>query len=1221
MDIKRAPLSPVAWALIGLSALIMLWAGWLCGIALHFPGDGTQGYLSARGFDVYQVPPDSPLQADDVIVQINGRAVGAGLGEPGAWHAFLFADAPTSATYTVLRDGQSLDIVVPWHAADGLSLLARVAPFWLVAGSFLAATWLIVMSRARDNATYLLALTLCIEGGNILFNMLPNLGANLALSLTWLYNPLDMLSFALVMSMAFHVLTIFPERKRIVQRWPWLPYALHTLNVIFVAIAVSGVPGRTLLETRAWMFGRILYPLAAVEMVAASGMLIHTYLTTRAPGVRNQIRWLTWGVALGPLPWLLLYNLPIALTGEPLAPISVVNIPLMLIPLSLTFSVTRRGLMAVDTLINQSLVYSGMTGALLAVYFLVVGGVDWLLRAWMGERGARLAPLVAIVVIAWVANPLRERLQRGVDRIFYRRWLDLKSLMREVSERLSTTLQVDAMAKILVEELPHRLHVTQAALLLKAEDGAFRAANVALAIEPDAPIARYFEARDVPLVLSAARHPRLNGTIARFAEEGWELVLPLRTGRHLMGLYLLGPRVSGDLYGQDELETLTFLGRQIGVTLENARLYQQVAHYTEDLEALVSERTHALEQANLDLGHERDRLNVIIQNMADGLMVTSPEGRVALVNPAMAAMVKCSQMALHDLPLHEAVDCPQLVTLTERALAEPGPVLSTDCHLNQRVLRALSTALQDGSGVITVMRDITHEAEVDRMKTEFISTVSHELRTPLTSVLGFTKLIAKSLDRDVAPALTAAQSRAARALKRTRNNLDIIITEGERLTRLINDVLDIAKMESGKMEWHDRACDLTMLIHQAVQSAQSIAADKPLTIEAQLESDLPQLVADPDRIHQLLLNLISNAVKFTDTGSVTITARRVSPQSMTQRWIYPQDNAGGILIAVQDTGVGIPQEEISGLFRRFKQVHTDTLTDKPKGTGLGLAISREVVTHYGGIIWVESEAGVGSTFKFVLPLPEAASEAETSPPVASFPMLSQIRERVQDSMPDAPDASTMVLVVDDEPNIRSLLNQELTEAGYHVIEAAHGAEALTLARRHLPAVILLDVMMPNLSGFDVTKILKSDPTTAHIPIMILSIIEDREHGLALGADAYLNKPIETQTVLDTVSSLISQVPQRPKAMVAGEDRTALEGITRLLREQGFDVVEAYDPRGAISTALQVKPDLVVLDEMLSKLNDAEVIKALRFQERERAYTIIVLAGSGQALEDADAETI
>ena len=351
----------------------------------------------------------------------------------------------------------------------------------------------------------------------------------------------------------------------------------------------------------------------------------------------------------------------------------------------------------------------------------------------------------------------------------------------------------------------------------------------------------------------------------------------------------------------------------------------------------------------------------------------------------------------------------------------------------------------------------------------------------------------------------------------------------------------------------------------------------------------------------------------------------ISPQDMVERWQYPSDNVGGVLVAVQDTGVGIPKAELPNLFQRFKQIREDVLINKPEGTGLGLAICREIVTHYDGHIWVESELGEGSTVQFVLPLMAKTAAYEVEP-VKSW--MGEVHEGTRRQAAISYEVPVTILIVDDEAHIRDLLHQELQEAGYHVLEAVNGTEALTMARRYHPSLILLDVMMPDISGFDVTKALKADSVTASIPILILSVLEDREYGLGLGADAYLTKPVETGALLDMVTTLVAHAT--PGAVDLGP--SVLESVTGTLRQQGFEVVEVYDAReglvanvahadGGERSAQPVDLDSVTLGAMLSDLEDIAIVKIVRFQEHSRARAIIVLEGTraveSRGDEDAD----
>ena len=240
----------------------------------------------------------------------------------------------------------------------------------------------------------------------------------------------------------------------------------------------------------------------------------------------------------------------------------------------------------------------------------------------------------------------------------------------------------------------------------------------------------------------------------------------------------------------------------------------------------------------------------------------------------------------------------------------------------------------------------------EQMKTDFISTVSHELRTPLTSVLGFAKLIQKKLEETVLPAVHSDMKKTERAVHQVRENLHIIVSEGERLTSLINDFLDIAKIESGKIEWHLQPTAVSEMIDRAIAATAVLAQNSGLRIIRDIEPDLPKVILDRDRMLQVMINLLSNAIKFTDSGSVTCHA-------------YRQRNE--MTISIMDTGIGLAAADLETVFEKFKQVG-DGMTDKLKGTGLGLPICKHIVEAHGGRIWAESELGQGSTFSFSLPV-------------------------------------------------------------------------------------------------------------------------------------------------------------------------------------------------------------------------------------------------------------
>ena len=350
----------------------------------------------------------------------------------------------------------------------------------------------------------------------------------------------------------------------------------------------------------------------------------------------------------------------------------------------------------------------------------------------------------------------------------------------------------------------------------------------------------------------------------------------------------------------------------------------------------------------------------------------------------------------------------------------------TEHHLNvMRSLASYTAIALDNADAYRQLNEHEHEIrrlfeeaekaravaeEADAAKSAFLSTVSHELRTPLTSVLGFAKIIRKRLEDRIFPLVDRQDAKIAQTVKQVEENLKVVVSEGERLTKLIDDVLDLAKIEAGKLEWHMEQVSVADVIDHATAATASLFEQRGLRLIKDVEPGLAAVTGDRDRLIQVVINLISNAVKFTDTGSITCRAVR---------------RGNELVVSVIDTGLGIAAADHAKVFERFKQVG-DTLTDKPKGTGLGLPICREIVEHHHGRIWVESEPGSGSTFSFTLPVEASAlDQAASGAPVELAALIRQLREQFVVSTPRTGDRQPRILVVDDDPNIRELLNQEL----------------------------------------------------------------------------------------------------------------------------------------------------------------------------------------------------
>ena len=456
---------------------------------------------------------------------------------------------------------------------------------------------------------------------------------------------------------------------------------------------------------------------------------------------------------------------------------------------------------------------------------------------------------------------------------------------------------------------------------------------------------------------------------------------------------------------------------QAAVAVANARLLQDV-----------EQQKRALSRKTQELTKESSKLDAILSNIADGLVVTDLTGRIILSNPVFREMAGLPvDRSLRGFLLAGYFPVTELQSLVSRAQEEPGQVLTDNLELpGGQVLKASATAMrlrptlldpaqeEQIAGVATVLRDITHEVEVDRMKTDFISAVSHELRSPLTAILGFTSLIRRDINRSLSPYMESeSDEKSGRIIERTLENLTIIENESERLTRLVNDLLDIARMEAGKMKWRMDETNLGQVIESAITVTAALVEEKGLSIRVYLPPDgLPLIYGHRDRLVQVMTNLLSNAIKFTGRGRIEVrgwgldvdngglhTSGPVPPvyadnehpaadnehpaadnehparEDATARSVLSDlqlSEGKWAVVSVIDTGIGIPADSLSFIFEKFTQVG-ETLTERPKGTGLGLAICKEIVEGHKGRIWADSEEGKGSLFSFALPLPSEAN--------------------------------------------------------------------------------------------------------------------------------------------------------------------------------------------------------------------------------------------------------
>jgi signal transduction histidine kinase/CheY-like chemotaxis protein len=458
----------------------------------------------------------------------------------------------------------------------------------------------------------------------------------------------------------------------------------------------------------------------------------------------------------------------------------------------------------------------------------------------------------------------------------------------------------------------------------------------------------------------------------------------------------------------------------------------------------------------------------------------------------------------------------------------------------------------------------------NRLKSEFLASMSHELRTPLNAIIGFSEL----LNEQTQKIFSDKQKRF----------LGHIQHGAKHLLDLINDVLDLSKIEAGRLELRHENFTMAVAVAEVLSSVRPMATAKKIEVESDVPIDL-FLNADRVRFKEILYNLFSNAMKFTSEGG------RV--------WIESTVQDGYVSTVVGDTGIGIPPEEHASIFESFHQVGATTKGVR-EGTGLGLAITRRLVEQHGGKIWLESEPGQGSRFHFTLPLQGVRGVEEEAAILARRPA----RER------------PLVLIVEDDRSSQELMASYLESEGYLTVTASSGIEGVRIARELKPDVITLDMLLPGKSGFEAMHELKNSPLTSWIPIVIVSVVDERKMGFALGATEYLMKPISRESLLDTVRRHVPSV-QTGQVLVCDDEAGSLQLISSTLETGGYSSIQAQTGREALRILSELPVSVLILDLMMPGVNGFEVIKQIREQAKFERLPIIVLTAKELTQEEMD----
>ncbi len=498
-----------------------------------------------------------------------------------------------------------------------------------------------------------------------------------------------------------------------------------------------------------------------------------------------------------------------------------------------------------------------------------------------------------------------------------------------------------------------------------------------------------------------------------------------------------------------------------------------------------------------------------------------------------------------------------------------------EIYLMNQELRQLNDHLEELVRERTAQLEKAHDEAIkaNLIKSQFLANMSHELRTPLNAIIGYSEMLMEDAEEIGEPVFVEDLGKIGKA--------------GKHLLSLINDILDISKIEAGKMEIYFETCSLEGLVQDVMTTVKPLIEANRNRLE--VGSIKGEITTDVTKLRQILINLLSNASKFTKDGGVDFD-------------VYHQDrgNTAGYCFRIKDTGIGMTPEQVERLFQPFTQADSST-TRKYGGTGLGLAISQRFCNILGGDIDVESEFGHGSTFTCWLPA--APSEQEL---VADLP--EDDREHVQEA------SQVSILLIDDEPFNQQLMRRYLAKEGWTMAFANSGQEGLLLAKKLRPKVICLDILMPSMDGWSVLSALKNDPELEDIPVVIWSMTNDKNLGYSLGASEFLTKPVHKDRLIEVMNKYITNCNDQ-SVLVIEDDMTTSEMMTRLLQKAGYTVTKAKNGRLALDCIAKEVPKLILLDLMLPEMDGFQFVAELRKREAWSEIPIVVVTAKSITAEE------
>ena len=644
------------------------------------------------------------------------------------------------------------------------------------------------------------------------------------------------------------------------------------------------------------------------------------------------------------------------------------------------------------------------------------------------------------------------------------------------------------------------------------------------------------------------------------------VVAPLLMGRRAVGAINVWHEDPARTFSEADCRLLALFGQQAAIALENARLFAAAQR-------------------------ERQYFEVLVRNSPVAIVVLDVNHHVLSCNPAFEQMYGYAQHEVIGANLDDLITTPetrsQAVSYTvqaaqSRTVQGIGQRRRKDGSMVDVEVLAVPVIVD---GVRTGMMGLYHDVSellaarqvaeaANSAKSQFLANMSHELRTPLIAIIGYSEMLEEdAADRghvDYIP------------------DLQKIRAAGRHLLALINDVLDLSKIEAGKLDLYLETFDLATAIGDVATTVEPLVARRANTLTVSCATGLGAIRSDLTRVRQVLLNLLSNASKFTEHGRISLSAER---------------RGAAVVLQVSDTGIGMTPSQMGKLFEPFSQADATT-SRKYGGTGLGLAITRRFCELLGGDVTVESEPGHGSTFTVRLPVDASAPLGMEDAPAPI----------TRAATPAPATGAGLVLVIDDDPAARAITRRVLARDGYDVIEAADGDTGLRLARERRPALITLDILMPAMDGWAVLAALKSDPDTAPIPVILQTIVEDRNMGFALGAAEYLTKPIERKRLAALVRRHVRDASAGPVLIVEDDEHTRAL-YARTLEQAGWTVLQAENGRVALERIAAARPALVLLDLMMPEMDGFEFLDVLRQDPSHRAIPVVVITARTLSPDD------